>query len=66
MNPDAFKPYTVKVIKRDYKDPGGATAKTVVQELIVQEKVDIHHRLHLLAQRHRRGARSWMPARSRS
>ncbi len=41
MNPDAFKPYTIKLIKRDYKDPGGATAKTVVQELIVQEKVDI-------------------------
>jgi branched-chain amino acid transport system substrate-binding protein len=41
MNPDAFKPYTIRLIKRDYKDPGGATAKTVVQELIVQEKVDI-------------------------
>jgi branched-chain amino acid transport system substrate-binding protein len=41
LNPDAFKPYTIKIIKRDYKDPGGATAKTVVQELIVQEKVDI-------------------------
>ena len=41
MNPDAFKPYTIKLIKRDYKDPGGATAKTVVQELIVQEKVDL-------------------------
>ena len=41
MNPDAFKPYTLKLIKRDYKDPGGATAKTVVQELIVQEKVDL-------------------------
>jgi branched-chain amino acid transport system substrate-binding protein len=41
MNPDAFKPYTIKMVKRDYKDPGGATAKTVVQELIVQEKVDI-------------------------
>lgn len=41
MNPDAFKPYTVKFIKRDNKDPGGATAKTVVQELIVQEKVDL-------------------------
>jgi branched-chain amino acid transport system substrate-binding protein len=41
MNPDAFKPYTIKLIKRDNKDPGGANAKTVVQELIVQEKVDI-------------------------
>ena len=41
MNPDAFKPYTVKLIKRDYKAPDGVTAKTVVQELFVQEKVDI-------------------------
>jgi branched-chain amino acid transport system substrate-binding protein len=41
LNPDAFKPYTIKLIKRDAKDPGGATAKTVVQELIVQEKVDL-------------------------
>jgi len=41
MNPDAFKPYTIKLIKRDYKAPDGVTAKTVVQELFVQEKVDI-------------------------
>src|SRR5688572_22023190 len=27
MNPDAFKPYKVTLVKRDYKDPGGATAK---------------------------------------
>lgn len=41
MNPDAFKPYTIKLVKRDYKAPDGVTAKTVVQELFVQEKVDI-------------------------
>ncbi|MCW5772703.1 MAG: ABC transporter substrate-binding protein [Rhodospirillaceae bacterium] len=41
LNPDAFKPYTVKIVKRDTKNPGGATAKTVIQELIVQDKVDI-------------------------
>jgi branched-chain amino acid transport system substrate-binding protein len=41
MNPDAFKPYKVTLVKRDYKAPDGVTAKTVVQELIVQEKVDI-------------------------
>jgi branched-chain amino acid transport system substrate-binding protein len=41
MNPDAFKPYKVTLVKRDYKAPDGVTAKTVVQELFVQEKVDI-------------------------
>ena len=41
MNPDAFKPYTIKIIKRDTKNPGGADARTAMQELIVQEKVDI-------------------------
>lgn len=41
MNPDAFKPYKVTLIKRDYKAPDGVTAKTVVQELFVQDKIDI-------------------------
>jgi len=41
MNPDAFKPYTIKIIKRDTKNPGGADARTALQELIVQEKVDL-------------------------
>jgi branched-chain amino acid transport system substrate-binding protein len=41
MNPGAFGPYKVELIKRDSKNPSGAEAKTAVQELIVQEKVDI-------------------------
>jgi branched-chain amino acid transport system substrate-binding protein len=41
MNPKAFEPYKVEIIKRDSKNPSGAEAKTAVQELITQEKVDI-------------------------
>jgi branched-chain amino acid transport system substrate-binding protein len=41
LNPDAFGPCKVEIVKRDGKNPGGADAKTAVQELIVQEKVDI-------------------------
>jgi len=41
LNADLVKPYKITLIKRDVKDPGGATAKTVVQELITQDKVDI-------------------------
>ncbi|MDA0225422.1 MAG: ABC transporter substrate-binding protein [Proteobacteria bacterium] len=41
MNPKAFAPYKVELIKRDSKNPGGADAKTAVQELITQDKVDI-------------------------
>jgi branched-chain amino acid transport system substrate-binding protein len=37
---DELKPYTVKLIKRDYKDASGATAKIVVQELLTQDNVD--------------------------
>ena len=40
LNPDAVKPYTLKLIKRDVKNPGGADAKIVVQELLTQDKVD--------------------------
>ena len=40
LNPDAVKPYSIKLIKRDVKDPGGANAKIVVQELLTQDKVD--------------------------
>jgi branched-chain amino acid transport system substrate-binding protein len=36
----AVKPYTIKFIKRDAKNPGGADAKTAVQELLTQDKVD--------------------------
>jgi branched-chain amino acid transport system substrate-binding protein len=40
LNADKLKPFTFKIIKRDEKDASGATAKTVVQELITQDKVD--------------------------
>jgi branched-chain amino acid transport system substrate-binding protein len=36
----AVTPYTIKFIKRDAKNPGGADAKTAVQELLTQDKVD--------------------------
>jgi branched-chain amino acid transport system substrate-binding protein len=41
MNPQAFGTYKVEIIKRDSKNPSGAEAKTAVQELITQDKVDI-------------------------
>ena len=41
LNPNAFGPYKVEFIKRDSKAPSGAAAKTAVQELITQEKVDL-------------------------
>jgi branched-chain amino acid transport system substrate-binding protein len=41
LNPGAFGPYKVELVKRDSKNPSGAEAKTAVQELIAQEKVDI-------------------------
>jgi branched-chain amino acid transport system substrate-binding protein len=41
LNPDAFGTYKVEIVKRDSKNPSGAEAKTAVQELIAQEKVDI-------------------------
>ena len=41
MNPEAFGPYKIEIVKRDSKSPSGADAKTAVQELIVQDKVDI-------------------------
>lgn len=40
QNADKLKPYTFNLIKRDEKDASGSTAKTVVQELITQDKVD--------------------------
>ena len=40
LNADEFKPYKIKLIKRDYKNPGGADAKIAVQELLTQDKVD--------------------------
>lgn len=41
MNPNAFGGIKVEIVKRDSKNPSGAEAKTAVQELITQEKVDI-------------------------
>ena len=41
LNPGAFGPYKVELVQRDSKAPSGADAKTAVQELITQEKVDI-------------------------
>ncbi len=41
LNPNAFGTYKIEIVKRDSKNPSGAEAKTAVQELIVQEKVDI-------------------------
>jgi branched-chain amino acid transport system substrate-binding protein len=40
LNANAIKPYKITIIKRDAKNPGGADAKTAVQELLTQDKVD--------------------------
>ena len=40
LNADQIKPYTIKLIKRDAKNPAGADAKLAVQELLTQDKVD--------------------------
>ncbi len=40
LNPDAVKPYTIKFIKRDDKNPSGADSKIATQELLTQDKVD--------------------------
>jgi len=41
LNAAQVAPYKITLIKRDVKDPGGANAKTVVQELITQDNVDL-------------------------
>ncbi len=41
LNPKAFEPYKIEIVKRDSKSPSGADAKVAVQELVAQEKVDI-------------------------
>lgn len=41
LNPNAFGGYKIELVKRDSKNPSGAEAKTAVQELITQEKVDL-------------------------
>ena len=40
LNADKLKPYKIRLIKRDAKNPGGADARTAVQELLTQDKVD--------------------------
>ena len=41
LNPAAFGPYKIEIIKRDSKNPSGAEARVAVQELVAQEKVDL-------------------------
>jgi branched-chain amino acid transport system substrate-binding protein len=41
LNPNAFGPYKIEIVKRDSKTPSGAEAKVAVQELVAQEKVDL-------------------------
>jgi branched-chain amino acid transport system substrate-binding protein len=40
LHADDVKPYKIILIKRDDKDASGQTSKTVVQELLTQDKVD--------------------------
>lgn len=40
LHADEIKPYKITLIKRDAKNPGGADARTAVQELLTQDKVD--------------------------
>jgi branched-chain amino acid transport system substrate-binding protein len=39
LNASAIRPYKITLVKRDVKDPGGANARTVVQELLTQDNV---------------------------
>ncbi len=41
LNADKVRPYKITLVKRDVKDPGGANARTVVQELLTQDNVDV-------------------------
>src|SRR5436309_15026390 len=41
LNANAVRPYKITLVKRDVKDPGGANARTVVQELLTQDNVDV-------------------------
>jgi branched-chain amino acid transport system substrate-binding protein len=41
LNPTAVGACKIELIKRDSKNPGGAEAKTAVQELIAQDNVDL-------------------------
>jgi branched-chain amino acid transport system substrate-binding protein len=41
LNAEKVKPYTIKLVRRDAKDLGGANARVAVQELLTQDNVDI-------------------------
>jgi branched-chain amino acid transport system substrate-binding protein len=41
LNADEVRPYKITLIKRDDKDASGATSRTVVQELLTQDNVDV-------------------------
>jgi branched-chain amino acid transport system substrate-binding protein len=41
LNADKVSPYKITLIKRDDKDASGATSRTVVQELLTQDNVDV-------------------------
>jgi branched-chain amino acid transport system substrate-binding protein len=41
LNPDKVRPYTIKLVRRDSKDPGGVDARVAVQGLLTQDNVDI-------------------------
>jgi branched-chain amino acid transport system substrate-binding protein len=41
LNADKVRPYKITLVKRDVKDPSGANARTVVQELLTQDNVDV-------------------------
>src|SRR5256885_2267070 len=41
LNADKVRPYSIRLIKRDDRDASGATSRTVVQELLTQDNVDV-------------------------
>jgi branched-chain amino acid transport system substrate-binding protein len=41
LNADKVKPYTIKLIKRDAKNPAGNDSRVATQELLTQDNVDI-------------------------
>jgi len=41
LNQKELGAHTIELVKRDSKNPGGAVAKTLVQELVTRDKVDI-------------------------
>jgi branched-chain amino acid transport system substrate-binding protein len=41
LNADKVKPYTVRLIKRDAKNPAGNDSRVATQELLTQDNVDI-------------------------